>query len=169
VLLLTATFAIRSQSAAAVDCVGKPYGYPGCPTRPAPSSLSASSGPNSCGNAILDPGEECDKGRFNDKTDCSMDCKFLYCGDGKVTKDIGEECEPETEEVYVEDKNGNLTTEIRFVGDAQSGGTASRRCATVPAIARVDASRSTSASARERERPPPGSRPRRRARAPSRP
>lgn len=110
----------HSQLTAAVDCVGKPYGTPGCPTRPSAAS-STSGGINKCGNAIVDEGEECDRGRFNGKTDCSMQCMLLFCGDGVLSRDIGEECEPETEEVYVEDENGNLTTEIRFGEGAQCG------------------------------------------------
>ena len=119
-LLLILGFTVGTRMVAAVDCVGKSYGYPGCPTRPTPG-LSTSSGLTSCGNAILDTGEECDKGRFNGKTDCSTDCRLLYCGDGTVSPDINEECEPQTEEVYVQDKSGNLTTEVRFTGTAQCG------------------------------------------------
>ena len=120
-LLLAITFVLRAGSASAVDCVGKPYGYSGCPTRPAQSSAVSSGGITSCGNAIVDTGEDCDKGRFNGKTECGTDCKFLYCGDGIITRDAGEECEPQSEEVYVEDKNGNLTTEIRFTGTSTCG------------------------------------------------
>lgn len=122
--LLAVVFIQNTPSAnftAQSTCVGKPYGYPGCPTRPAPSTLSSSSSTGYCGNAILEGTEECDRGRFNGKTDCSVDCKNLVCGDGLVSKDIGEECEPTTEEVYVQDKNGNLTTEIRFVGNNSCG------------------------------------------------
>ncbi|MSR87202.1 DUF4215 domain-containing protein [Candidatus Peribacteria bacterium] len=119
-LLLALAFTLWTHGASALDCVGLPYGYPGCPTRPT-QSLSSSSGPNACGNAILDPGEECDKGRFNGKTDCGLDCRFLFCGDGAISKDIGEECEPETREVYVNDKSGNLTTQVIFTGNPQCG------------------------------------------------
>ncbi len=119
-LLLLATFLVRTNGAFALECVGKPYGYAGCPTRPVAAS-SSSSGVNSCGNAIVDPGENCDKGRFNGKTECGTDCKFLYCGDGIITRDAGEECEPQSEEVYIEDKNGNLTTQIRFTATSTCG------------------------------------------------
>ncbi len=109
------TLAVRIHSVSAVDCVGRLYGYPGCPVRGSSSSQSVASG-GYCGNAIVDDGEDCDKGRFNGKTDCSNECKKLTCGDGVVTKDIGEECEPITEEVYVKDKSGNITTELHFGG-----------------------------------------------------
>jgi hypothetical protein len=119
VFLLSGTMTLDSHLLGAVDCVGKPYGFPGCPTRSTSSLASSSGGVNTCGNAIVEDAEQCDKGRFNGKTDCSTDCKNLYCGDGVLSKDLGEECEPETQEFYVEDKNGNLTTEIRFVGATQ--------------------------------------------------
>ncbi len=106
---------------AASDCVGKPYGYPGCPTRSTPASASSVATTGYCGNAIIEDQEECDKGRFNGKTNCSLECKNLFCGDGVVSRDISEECEPETEEVYVEDSRGNLTTETRFVGRTDCG------------------------------------------------
>ncbi len=120
-LLFVVAFTLTTDRVSAVDCVGKPYGYPGCPTRPQATVSTSSAGATTCGNAIVDSGEECDKGRFNGKTDCSPECKTYYCGDGEVTKEVGEECEPETQEVYVQDKNGNLTTEIRFIGNAQCG------------------------------------------------
>lgn len=53
--------------------------------------------PNGCGNAILevDKGEECDSGtRFNGLGTCSFDCKLLVCGDGIISPQIGEDCEP---------------------------------------------------------------------------
>ncbi len=121
-LFLGAALLFKITIVAAVDCVGKPYGYPGCPIRETSSSSTVAPTDGSfCGNAILENQEECDKGRFNGKTDCSMDCKRLFCGDSIVSRDIGEECEPQTEEVYVQDQNGNLTTEIQFTGNAECG------------------------------------------------
>jgi cysteine-rich repeat protein len=119
-LLVLGGLAGHAEISSAVDCVGKPYGTPGCPTRPAASSAS-SGAPNQCGNAILDDGEECDRGRFNGKTDCSTECRVLFCGDAVISRDLGEECEPQTEEVYVQDEQGNLTTEIRFTEGPQCG------------------------------------------------
>ncbi len=123
-LVIALTFTLRMHLTAAVGCVGKAYGTPGCPLRPASSSVSASSSSPSagyCGNAIVDAGEQCDKGRFNGKTDCSIRCTVLSCGDGVVTKDIGEECDPVREEIYVQDTSGNLTTEIRFADPPACG------------------------------------------------
>lgn len=105
-------------TAATEDCLGKPYGTPGCPTKAATASAPSTS---YCGNGIADEGEDCDKGRFNGKTDCSEQCHWLYCGDGILTKDLGEECEPETQEVYVLDEDGNLTTELQFKESEQCG------------------------------------------------
>lgn len=58
-------------------------------TRPEP--------PEGCGNAVLDldKNEECDEGeRFNGIGTCSYDCKKLICGDGIISPQIGEDCEP---------------------------------------------------------------------------
>lgn len=115
-LVLVPAFMVGTHLAWAVDCVGKPYGYPGCPTRATSSASSSSAGSGFCGNAILEDNEECDKGRFNGKADCSDDCHVLFCGDTVVSKQLGEECEPETMEFYVQDDKGNLTTEVRFTG-----------------------------------------------------
>lgn len=120
-LAIAMWFTAGAKPAASADCVGKTYGYPGCPTRPASSSGSSASSSRHCGNSILDEGEQCDNGRFNGKTGCSDDCKILYCGDGVVTMDIREECDPPREEYYVLDKNGNLTTEIRFAAPPACG------------------------------------------------
>ncbi|MBI3332295.1 DUF4215 domain-containing protein [Candidatus Peregrinibacteria bacterium] len=110
-----AIFTLQSQGVLAVECEGKPYGYPGCPTK-SPSSAPATPPPN-CGNNVVedDEGEECDMGRFNGTRQCSVNCTLLYCGDGKVTASIGEECEPEYEEVYVKDpQTGELKVEKQF-------------------------------------------------------
>ena len=40
-------------------------------------------------------GEECDNGRFNGVTDCSYDCRLLFCGDEIISSHLGEECEME--------------------------------------------------------------------------
>lgn len=49
-----------------------------------------------CGNAIREPlkGEECDDGLLNGGSSCSFTCKKLKCGDGEISPQIGEECEP---------------------------------------------------------------------------
>jgi len=63
------------------------------------SSLRASSSSSVfieklCGNATLDPGEQCDLGYRNGIGTCTKECKALTCGDGIVTQQLGEECEP---------------------------------------------------------------------------
>lgn len=108
----------RGAAVAVEDCVGKPYGTPGCPTKAATSSAIIT---GYCGNGIVEEPEQCDKGRFNGQTDCSEQCRWLYCGDGILSKNLGEECEPQTQEVYVLDDNGNLVTETQFVDSAQCG------------------------------------------------
>ncbi len=45
-----------------------------------------------CGDATVDPGEECDDGHNVDGDGCSADCQLEpYCGDG--TRDPGEQCD----------------------------------------------------------------------------
>ncbi|MEK7563808.1 MAG: hypothetical protein AAB544_05470, partial [Patescibacteria group bacterium] len=107
--------AVTEQSLA--DCIGKPYGYPGCPVKKEATSFSSSSAaPLNCGDGVLDDDEECDLGRHNGITNCTEECQILFCGDGKVNAHIGEQCEPEVEEVYVlDDVSGVLTTQIRFI------------------------------------------------------
>ncbi len=100
-----------AQAAGGTDaCIGKPYGYPGCPLKVAPPPSA------SCGNGVTDENEECDLGSKNGVGTCNGECRFFHCGDGDVSVGMGEECEPEKEEVYVLDRtSGALTTEIRYV------------------------------------------------------
>lgn len=93
------------------ECVGKMYGTQGCPLK----QVS-----NSCGDGRVDAGEECDNGAArNGDGNCSAECLFLACGDGIVSDDLGEECEPTREEVYaIDPANGELTTELRFMAAA---------------------------------------------------
>ena len=59
------------------------------PTAPEP--------PNSCGDGILDPGEECDQGLLNaDEALCKSDCTNQRCGDGFIGP--GEDCEDGNED-----------------------------------------------------------------------
>ncbi len=44
-----------------------------------------------CGNAIQEPGEECDAGSSGNAA-CSASCKKILCGNGKL--DSGEQCDP---------------------------------------------------------------------------
>ncbi|OGJ69128.1 hypothetical protein A3H90_00610 [Candidatus Peribacteria bacterium RIFCSPLOWO2_02_FULL_55_36] len=61
--------------------------------------------PKPCGNAILEPEkcEECDKGRANGTSTCTQKCIQLYCGDGTISTQIGEECDGKTEEERITD------------------------------------------------------------------
>ena len=62
------------------------------------TSTSASTGstggttaepPNSCGNALLDPGEECDYGEDNSNVGgCTLSCTKATCGDGFVWEGV---------------------------------------------------------------------------------
>ena len=71
--------------------------------------------PPPCGDAIVDPkkGEECDDGRFNGVTDCSTECKKLFCGDQIVSSHLQEECEVQVEEETVDGR-----TQYWFVSPA---------------------------------------------------
>src|SRR6476620_11383538 len=70
--------AMQMHASLTTDCVGKPYGYPGCPLKDAQSS----SVPLTCGNGVLDSGEECDFGKVrNGFSNCTTSCTLLYCGD----------------------------------------------------------------------------------------
>ncbi len=95
------------------DCVGKPYGTPGCPVK----SSSSSSQSLTCGNAILETGEECDLGATrNGFSNCTKDCRTLFCGDHLISPALKEECEPEYEEVYALDpETGELIIEVQYL------------------------------------------------------
>ncbi|AKT39081.1 uncharacterized protein CMC5_032280 [Chondromyces crocatus] len=47
--------------------------------------------PLTCGNGVLDPGEECDDGNFDDTDACRSTCQLAACGDGIVQ--VGEACD----------------------------------------------------------------------------
>lgn len=96
------------------DCMGKPYGTAGCPVKAENSSSSVNP---MCGNGAVDNGEECDYGKLrNGLSNCTNSCELLYCGDEVISPQLGEECEPDTEEVYVLDPStGQLTTEVHYL------------------------------------------------------
>lgn len=96
------------------DCVGKPYGTPGCPVKAESSSSSRSP---LCGNGVVDNGEECDLGeQKNGFSNCTKNCVQLFCGDGLISPALKEECEPESEEVYgLDPATGELIVETRYL------------------------------------------------------
>ncbi len=109
-LLLVKSHANISASVI-TDCVGKVYGTSGCPL----FQSSSSSVPATCGNSMVDGQEECDTGRFNGVTDCSTSCTFLKCGDGVVSAQVEEECEPTVQIVYaLNEQTQQLTTQKNY-------------------------------------------------------
>lgn len=114
-LVLTGIFlAWGAQHTLAVDCEGKPYGFPGCPTK---KEVVPGPPPATCGNGVVNDGEECDLGKnYNGLSNCTTDCRLLYCGDNIVSPSNDEECEPEKEERYVKNPStGELEVEQRFL------------------------------------------------------
>lgn len=114
-LSLLTVGALQAPLSASVtsDCAGKPYGTPGCPLQ----TQSNSSVLATCGNAVVDNGEECDYGKNrNGISNCTTSCTLLYCGDQVISPQLGEECEPDTQQYYVVDPTtGQLTTEVHYV------------------------------------------------------
>jgi hypothetical protein len=51
-----------------------------------------------CGNARIDPGEDCDDGAESEG--CDADCTFVECGDRMVNESAGEICEPTSDEPW---------------------------------------------------------------------
>lgn len=47
----------------------------------------------SCGNRVIDAGEQCDDGNRKPGDGCNSACKKETCGDGIVTPSLGEECD----------------------------------------------------------------------------
>lgn len=96
------------------QCVGMPYGTAGCPLK---ASSSSSVALLTCGNGYLEAGEECDLGQTkNGFSNCTKQCKLLFCGDGLISPATKEECEPESEEVYALDPaTGELIIEVRYL------------------------------------------------------
>lgn len=114
-LLTLGVFQHTQMSASVVtDCVGKPYGTSGCPVK---AETATSAAHPMCGNGIIDSGEQCDYGKTrNGLSNCTVSCVLLFCGDEVISPQLGEECEPDTEEVYVLDPaTGQLTTEVHYL------------------------------------------------------
>src|SRR5262245_25176459 len=54
---------------------------------------SCGGGAGTCGDAVVDEGEECDDGNLEDTDDCTTKCLKAACHDGFVQAGIGEECD----------------------------------------------------------------------------
>lgn len=110
----SALWSSNSIRAQVTECIGKPYGTSGCPLlKESTSSFSVSP---TCGNNIVEQGEECDYGLKNGFSNCTKQCRLLYCGDGEISYQIREECEPDVTEVYGYDPVAEeLTVEIVFI------------------------------------------------------
>ena len=50
-------------------------------------------GGGSCGDGVVNTGEECDDGNSQDEDGCSSSCVEEFCGDGVVQGGLGEECD----------------------------------------------------------------------------
>jgi len=112
-MLLTFGWSGGTARAEWEECIGKTYGIPGCPVI---EQEDADVIPPLCGDGIVHADEECDLGRFNGLTNCTEECKILYCGDAIVSPYLGEECEPLREEYYALDAStGGLIREVRYV------------------------------------------------------
>src|SRR5690606_37549770 len=44
-------------------------------------------------NGVVDEGEECDDGNFDNRDECNWDCRPPRCGDGFIRSDLGEVCD----------------------------------------------------------------------------
>jgi cysteine-rich repeat protein len=55
-------------------------------------NAGAASGPT-CGNSIIEQGEECDDGNSNNQDACTNQCQLARCGDTIVQVGAGEECD----------------------------------------------------------------------------
>jgi cysteine-rich repeat protein len=55
------------------------------------SAGASLSGGTRCGNAVVEPGEDCDDGNENALDGCRSNCTLSRCGDG--FRDVGEDCD----------------------------------------------------------------------------
>src|SRR3989338_4734198 len=69
---LVLVFTLQTHGVLAVECVGKPYGYPGCPTKEASEPVPAMTPPHCGDNIVQDSeGEECDIDRKSTRLNSS--------------------------------------------------------------------------------------------------
>ncbi|MDD9951413.1 MAG: hypothetical protein OXT67_07590, partial [Zetaproteobacteria bacterium] len=88
--LIATIFVVQTQpSHGQSNCLGKPYGYPGCPLKDDVSNEETTELQH-CGDGVINEGEKCDLGSFNGLSNCTENCELLFCGDGKITPYIGE-------------------------------------------------------------------------------
>jgi len=67
-----------------------------------------------CGDGILDPGEECDDGNAVNEDGCSAACQLEQCGDGILQAGLGEQCDDGNTE-NVDDCRNDCT--LPYCGD----------------------------------------------------
>ncbi|MEK6894468.1 MAG: DUF4215 domain-containing protein [Nanoarchaeota archaeon] len=74
--------------------------------------------PVTCGNRVVDIGEQCDDGNADETDACGLDCKLTICGDGTIQSPNGnglaEECDDENTNNY--DRCSNTCT-LTICGD----------------------------------------------------
>lgn len=77
------------------DCVTDEdceFGVCGCDGLPCPGDTTATCRIPSCGDSIVDPGEDCDTGAVDTST-CNANCTDALCGDGYRNTFAGEGCD----------------------------------------------------------------------------
>lgn len=84
------------------------------------STTAESTGPlPSCGDGVLDSGEECDPGPAGDAIDCDYDCTAVLCGDGYANLVAGEQCD-DGNDALVDDCTPQCRSSL-FWDDMESG------------------------------------------------
>ena len=84
------------------DCGGGVFCSSNYECVPDPEGTGFICAQSSCGNGILEPGEECDDGEENENlpNKCRPDCRLPYCGDGiqDSGEEYGEKCDDGNED-----------------------------------------------------------------------
>ena len=78
-----------------------------------------------CGNSIVDPGEDCDSGK--ETSGCTANCTFSICGDGYMNMVAGEQCDTGPSRMNTLNCNGPLCT-IPICGDKFQNDAAGEEC-----------------------------------------